>query len=85
MRNFWITFAATIVGLSAFGLASLLTSFRYEVLIAVWGLSYVLALVAAIVLAVRRKSRIAAGMFAGIAASVLVLMTSCFIIVFTNL
>ena len=84
MRSFWITFAATVLGLAAFGLASLITSFRYPALIIVWVAAYVAALILAIVLAVRRRSRVAAAVFAGIAASLLVLMVSCFALVITG-
>ena len=78
MKGFWIGFAATLVGLAAFGLANLLTSLRYPALVIAWAASYVVALVAAIVVAVRRKSRLAAGMFSGMAASAIVLMVTCF-------
>ena len=84
MRSFWIAFAATIVFLSAFGLASLLTSFRYQALIVAWVLAYVAAMAVAIVLAVRRKSRLAAAIFTGMGASFLVLMVSCFAVVFSG-
>jgi hypothetical protein len=84
MKGFWIGFAATLVGLAVFGLANLLTSFRYPALMIAWAASYVLAMVAAIVLAVRRKSRLAAAMFSGMAASVIVLMATCFAAVLRN-
>ncbi len=85
MKGFWITLAATFVGLASFGLANLFTSFRYPALIVLWIASYVAALVLAIVLAVRRKSRLAAGAFSGMAASVLVLVASCFAAIFTGI
>ena len=85
MKGFWITLAATFVGLAIFGLANLFTSFRYPALLALWIASYAAALVLAIVLAVRRKSRLAAGVFCGMAASVLVLMATCFAAVFTGI
>jgi hypothetical protein len=84
MKNFWIAFAATVVFLSAFGLVSLLTSFRYQALSVAWALAYVAAMAVAIVLAVRRKSRLAAAIFTGMGASFLVLMVSCFAAVFSS-
>ncbi len=84
MSNFWKAFLATAIPISALEIISVIGFSGFFLLNLM--VFYVLALVAAIVLAIRRKRRVAAGIFAGLAVSILVLATTCFAsTLFTNL
>jgi hypothetical protein len=84
MSSFWKAFLATAVPLAAFGIASIVGPVGVEFLGAVASIGFLLALVAGIVFVVRRQRRVAAGIFAGLAAGILVLATTCFASVFTG-
>jgi hypothetical protein len=77
MSSFWKAFVATAIPLSAIGIVSFFANLPGP-LVGVMLVCYPVALAVAIVLGVRRQPRAAAGVFVGLAASILVLITSCF-------
>jgi hypothetical protein len=84
MRSFWIAFAATAVPISALGVASFVVGEPPALMVGAIAVCYLFALGIAIGMAVVRRRRVAAGIFTGLAAGVLVLATTCFATIFTN-
>jgi hypothetical protein len=77
MSSFWKAFVATAVPLSAMGIASFFGRLP-GILVAAMLICFPGAMAVGIVLGVRRQARGAAGVFAGLAASILISITSCF-------
>jgi hypothetical protein len=83
MSSFWKAFVATAAPLSAMGIAAFVRG-SPGYLVGATLVCDAVALAAAVVMAVRRRRRVAAGIFTGLAASALVLVVSCFASIFTG-
>ena len=85
MRNFWIALAATAVPITAFEVMALVLSGSRDTGVLgaiVFGL-YAGGIIAAIVLAIVRRRRVSAGIFAGLGIGLVSLVVTCFAVVFT--